>query len=88
LRRIQPSNEGRGYVLRRSCAARLRYARTPAFTNPSFTTRGRVADTMADVLPRIRCEEKHVQDVIRTGEEAFNRTLDMESESSPKWSKG
>jgi len=35
-----------------------------------------LADTMGDVFPEIRARKKHVQEVIRTEEEAFNKTLD------------
>ena len=32
---------------------------------------------MGDVFPEIRAKKKHVQDVIRTEEEAFNKTLEV-----------
>ena len=35
-----------------------------------------LADTMGDVFPEIRARKKHVQEVIRIEEEAFNKTLD------------
>jgi alanyl-tRNA synthetase len=35
-----------------------------------------LAETMGDVFPEIRARKKHVQEVIRTEEEAFNKTLD------------
>jgi alanyl-tRNA synthetase len=74
---IQPSNEGRGYVLRRILRRAVRYGRTLGFHEPFFYKLVDVlADTMGDVFPEIRTRKKHVQDVIRTEEEAFNRTLD------------
>jgi len=74
---IQPSNEGRGYVLRRILRRAVRYGRTLDFHEPFFYKLVDVlADTMGDVFPEIRARKKHVQEVIRTEEEAFNKTLD------------
>jgi alanyl-tRNA synthetase len=74
---IQPSNEGRGYVLRRILRRAVRYGRTLGFHEPFFHKLVDVlADTMGDVFPEIRARKKHVQEVIRTEEEAFNKTLD------------
>ena len=74
---IQPSNEGRGYVLRRILRRAVRYGRTLGFHEPFFYKLVDVlADTMGDVFPEIRTRKKHVQEVIRTEEEAFNKTLD------------
>src|SRR5690242_10143666 len=74
---IQPSNEGRGYVLRRILRRAVRYGRTLGFHEPFFYKLVDVlADTMGDVFPEIRARKKHVQDVIRAEEEAFNKTLD------------
>jgi len=74
---IQPSNEGRGYVLRRILRRAVRYGRTLGFHEPFFYKLVDVLDdTMGDVFPEIRVRKKHVQEVIRTEEEAFNKTLD------------
>jgi alanyl-tRNA synthetase/REP element-mobilizing transposase RayT len=74
---IQPSNEGRGYVLRRILRRAVRYGRTLGFHEPFFYKLVDVlADTMGDVFSEIRARKKHVQDVIRVEEEAFNKTLD------------
>ena len=74
---IQPSNEGRGYVLRRILRRAVRYGRTLGFHEPFFYKLVDVlARTMGDVFPEIRSRKKHVQDVIRAEEEAFNKTLD------------
>ena len=74
---IQPSNEGRGYVLRRILRRAVRYGRTLGFHEPFFYKLVDVlVETMGDVFPEIRAKKKHVQDVIRVEEEAFNRTLD------------
>ncbi len=74
---IQPSNEGRSYVLRRILRRAVRYGRTLGFHEPFFYKLVDVlADTMGDVFPEIRARKKHVQEVIQREEEAFNKTLD------------
>jgi len=74
---IQPGNTDRNYVLRRILRRAVRYGRTLGFHEPFFYKLVDVlADTMGDVFPEIRARKKHVQEVIRTEEEAFNKTLD------------
>ncbi len=74
---IQPGNSDRNYVLRRILRRAVRYGRTLGFREPFFYKLVDVlADTMGDVFPEIRAKQKHVQEVIRTEEEAFNKTLD------------
>ncbi len=74
---IQPGNNDRNYVLRRILRRAVRYGRTLGFREPFFYKLVDVlAETMGGVFPEIRAKKKHVQDVIRTEEESFNRTLD------------
>jgi alanyl-tRNA synthetase len=74
---IQPSNEGRGYVLRRILRRAVRYGRTLGFHVPFFYKLVDVlAETMGDVFPEIRVKKSKVQETIRFEEEAFNKTLD------------
>jgi alanyl-tRNA synthetase/REP element-mobilizing transposase RayT len=74
---IQPGNTDRNYVLRRILRRAVRYGRTLSFHEPFFYKLVEVlVDTMGDVFPEVRAKKKHVQDAIRTEEEAFNRTLD------------
>jgi alanyl-tRNA synthetase len=74
---IQPSNEGRGYVLRRILRRAVRYGRPLGFHEPFFYKLVDVlAETMGDVFPEIRVRKRNVQETIRVEEEAFNRTLD------------
>ena len=74
---IQPSNEGRGYVLRRILRRAVRYGRTLGFHEPFFYKLVDVlAETMGSVFPEIRAKKKQVRETIRTEEEAFNKTLD------------
>jgi alanyl-tRNA synthetase len=74
---IIPSNEGRGYVLRRILRRAVRYGRSLGFHEPFFFKLVEVvAKTMGDVFPEIRVKQKTIKDVIRREEEAFNKTLD------------
>jgi alanyl-tRNA synthetase len=74
---IQPSNEGRGYVLRRILRRAVRYGRTLGFREPFFYGLVDVlAQTMGDVFPELRSEQVLVKETIKREEEAFNRTLD------------
>jgi alanyl-tRNA synthetase len=74
---IIPSNEGRGYVLRRILRRAVRYGRTLDFHEPFFFNLvDVVAQTMGDVFPEVRKKQSHVTKTIKREEEAFNRTLD------------
>jgi alanyl-tRNA synthetase len=74
---IIPSNEGRGYVLRRILRRAVRYGRPLGFHEPFFFKLvDVVAKTMGDVFPEIRVKQKTIKDVIRREEGAFNKTLD------------
>jgi alanyl-tRNA synthetase len=74
---IQPSNEGRGYVLRRILRRAVRYGRKLYFHEPFFYKLVAVlAEKMGDVFPEVRAKQRHIEDVIRIEEEAFNKTLD------------
>src|SRR6267378_1473788 len=74
---IIPSNEGRGYVLRRILRRAVRYGRSLGFHEPVFFKLvDVVAKTMGDVFPEIRAKQKTIKDVIQREEEAFNKTLD------------
>ncbi|HEV2320027.1 MAG TPA: alanine--tRNA ligase, partial [Verrucomicrobiae bacterium] len=74
---IQPSNEGRGYVLRRILRRAVRYGRTLGFHEPFFYKLVDVlVETMGGAFSELRAKNRHVQDTIRFEEEAFNKTLD------------
>ncbi|HEV2804347.1 MAG TPA: alanine--tRNA ligase [Chthoniobacterales bacterium] len=74
---IQPSNEGRGYVLRRILRRAVRYGRTLGFHEPFFF---RLVDvlvrTMGDVFPELRRQRDLISETLRREEEGFNKTLD------------
>ena len=74
---IIPSNEGRGYVLRRILRRAVRYGRSLGFHEPFFFKLvDVVALTMGDVFPEVRAKQKGIEQTIRREEEAFNKTLD------------
>jgi alanyl-tRNA synthetase len=74
---IIPSNEGRGYVLRRILRRAVRYGRVLGFHEPFFFKLADViARTMGDVFPEIHAKQSKVKETIEREEEAFNRTLD------------
>src|SRR5213078_3973032 len=71
---IQPSNEGRGYVLRRILRRAVRYGRTLGFHEPFFYKLADVlARTMGDVFPEIRVRQSRIKETIEREEEAFNK---------------
>jgi alanyl-tRNA synthetase len=74
---IQPSNEGRGYVLRRILRRAVRYGRSLGFHEPFFY---RLADvlalTMGGTFPELRENQTHIKETLKREEESFNRTLD------------
>src|SRR5207245_4425109 len=74
---IVPSNEGRGYVLRRILRRAVRYGRTLGFHETFFFKLvDVVAKTMGDVFPEVRAKQRTIEETIRREEEAFNKTLD------------
>jgi alanyl-tRNA synthetase len=74
---IQPSNEGRGYVLRRILRRAVRYGRTLGFLEPFFYNLTDVlVRTMADVFPELRKQQEQIRETLRREEEGFNKTLD------------
>ena len=75
---IIPSNEGRGYVLRRVLRRAVRYGRSLNFHEPFFFKLVDVlAKTMGDVFPEVRAKKKTIQETTRREEESFNKTLDI-----------
>ncbi|MEN3368806.1 MAG: alanyl-tRNA synthetase [Verrucomicrobiota bacterium] len=74
---IQPSNEGRGYVLRRILRRAVRYGRTLGFHDPFFYTLVDVlARAMGEAFPELRAKKSMIKDTLRREEEGFNKTLD------------
>lgn len=72
-----PSNEGRGYVLRRILRRAARWGRKLNFKEPFLYKLVQVlVNTMSDVFPEIQTQQAHVERVICGEEENFNQTLD------------
>ncbi len=74
---IAPSNEGRGYVLRRILRRAVRYGRALGFREPFFyKLADTVADSFGDAFPELRKNAARVTKTLKAEEESFNRTLD------------
>ncbi len=72
-----PSNEGRGYVLRRLLRRAARFGRTLEMHEPFiYKLVPTLVETMGDVFPEIKDQQAHIQNVIQGEEEGFNETLD------------
>jgi alanyl-tRNA synthetase len=73
-----PSNEGRGYVLRRILRRAVRYARTLGQQNKPllFQLVSTLAHSMGDVFPELIERQSVIEQVIRAEEENFLQTLD------------
>jgi alanyl-tRNA synthetase len=74
---VMPSNEGRGYVLRRLLRRASRHGRLIGLKEPFLhevaTT---VVSVMGDAYPELRAEEQRIRTVIRGEEERFGETLE------------
>jgi len=71
------SNEGQGYVLRRILRRAARHGRNLGMHEPFiYKLVPTLVSEMGEVYPEIKEKEKHIQNVIRTEEEAFGRTLE------------
>jgi alanyl-tRNA synthetase len=74
---ILPSNEGRGYVLRRVIRRALRHGRFLGLNRPFLhDTAVSVMHSMQDVYPELLENKSYITRVILTEEERFNETLD------------
>jgi alanyl-tRNA synthetase len=74
---IIPSNEGRGYVLRRILRRAVRYGRTLGFTEPFFYKLADiVADSFGEAFPELVKNQDRISKTLKAEEESFNRTLD------------
>jgi len=74
---VLPSNEGRGYVLRRVMRRAMRHGWLLGFREPFFhKVSGVVADLMEGSYPELADKRSYVAKVILHEEERFSRTLD------------
>jgi len=75
---VTPSNDGRGYVLRRILRRAFRQGRKLGIREPFlFKLVEDVVNTLGDVYPNIKESTPLATEIIRIEEENFNRTLDM-----------
>ena len=74
---ILPSNEGRGYVLRRIMRRAIRYGQKLGFKGPFFyQTAGMVIDAMGAQYPELRDKKQFLETTIKQEEERFLITLE------------
>ncbi|MBS4173638.1 alanine--tRNA ligase [Bacillus sp. FJAT-49736] len=71
-----PSNEGRGYVLRRLLRRAVRYAKTINIEEPfMYKLVPVVAEIMVDYYPQVKEKIDFIQKVVKNEEERFHETL-------------
>jgi alanyl-tRNA synthetase len=74
---VFPSNEGRGYVLRRILRRAVRHAWLLGRKSPTLTSVVEaVIDTMGDVYPELKQRKQHVLKTSHVEEEAFLSTIE------------
>jgi alanyl-tRNA synthetase len=74
---ILPSNEGRGYVLRRIMRRAMRHGKMLGIEVPFlYQISSKAVDLMKDAYPELRETEAFVSKVIQNEEERFSETLD------------
>ncbi|MBI4636737.1 MAG: alanine--tRNA ligase [Candidatus Rokubacteria bacterium] len=74
---VTPSNEWRGYVLRRIMRRAMRHGRRLGLRDPFlWTTVGWVVELMRDAYPEIAAAQARIEEAVRGEEERFAETLD------------
>lgn len=74
---VFPSNEGRGYVLRRIMRRAIRYGRNIGFTKPFLHQSAEVVfDIMKPAYPELAASAAFITNVIKNEEMRFTETLD------------
>jgi alanyl-tRNA synthetase len=74
---VMPSNEGRGYVLRRIMRRAIRYGRNIGLTRPFLHDTARVVfDIMDKAYPDLKDAAAYITNVIKNEEQRFSETLD------------
>jgi alanyl-tRNA synthetase len=72
-----PSNEGRGYVMRRLLRRASRYGRNLNLHEPFlYKLVPAVIDTLGNVFPELKTNENYVTNIIKAEEMSFNNTLE------------
>jgi len=73
---VVPSNEGRGYVLRRILRRAVRYGQLLGFDGPFlYNMVDKVIDIMGEPYPEIRVKSDYIKSVIESEEKRFFATL-------------
>lgn len=74
---VRPSNEGRGYVLRRLIRRAARHGRLLGNTKPFFAqVVDQVIDENKNAYPELEEKREYIKKVISTEEESFNKTVE------------
>ncbi|HKA58990.1 MAG TPA: alanine--tRNA ligase [Gemmatimonadales bacterium] len=74
---VYPSNEGRGYVLRRILRRAVRHAWLLGRREPTLAQLTRVvSSTMGEVYPELPSKQSHIERVTRAEEERFLETIE------------
>ncbi len=74
---VYPSNEGRGYVLRRILRRAVRHAFLLGRREPTLVYLTQVVkDTMGEVYPELEAKSEHIEAVTRAEEERFLETIE------------
>ncbi|MGQ9830076.1 MAG: alanine--tRNA ligase [Thermochromatium sp.] len=74
---VTPSNEGRGYVLRRIMRRAIRHGYRLGCATPFFHTLVEpLVHEMGDAYPELRVNQSHIERLVKLEEERFAETLD------------
>lgn len=75
---VIPSNEGRGYVLRRICRRAIRHGHRLGLVSPFFHKLVKpLAEVMKDAYPELLVSQPQIEKVLQQEELQFARTLDQ-----------
>ncbi len=78
---VRPSNEGRGYVLRRLLRRAARHGRLLGMTKPFLTEIvNQVIEENKSAYPELAEKSEYIKKVIATEEESFNKTVEKGSQ--------
>jgi alanyl-tRNA synthetase len=73
---VLPSNEGRGYILRRLLRRSVRHLRLLGVEEPALARVGQqVVATLGDAWPELVAQRSLIEQVVASEEESFSRTL-------------